>query len=160
MSSSSTSLRPCSSAGTLPGSMSFSAEYNRHGFLSPRLHLEQVNICSRKVDSGHASLQTTVIVTQVFLEAMEGCHLFLSPLSVIQTVIFRVSPSAIKQTFVSLGCKDGLPLISSSGVGVPSRLGSAVRFHSFRWAFALALQRCSFSADSQPDFLFLTSFLS
>ena len=147
MSSSSTSLRPCSSAGTLPGSMSFSAEYNRHGFLS-RLHLEQVNICSREGDSGHASLQTTVIVTQVFLEAMEGCQL-----SVMQTVIFRVSPSAIVQIFVSLGCKDGLPLISSSGVGVPSRLGSAVSFHSFRWAFALALQRCSFSADSQPDVL-------
>ena len=159
MSSSSTSLRPCSSAGTLPGSMSFSAEYNRHGF-SSRLHLEQVNICSREVDSGHASLQTTVIVTQVFLEAMEGCHLFLSPLSVMQTVIFRVSPSAIVQIFVSLGCKDGLPLISSSGVGVPSRLGSAVSFHSFRWAFALALQRCSFSADSQPDVLFLAGFLS
>ena len=39
MSSSFTSLRPCSSAGTLPGSMPLSAEYNRHGFLS-RLHFE------------------------------------------------------------------------------------------------------------------------
>ena len=54
ISSSSTSLRPCSSAGTLPGSMSFSAEYNRHGFFS-RLHLEQVNKSSRSTHSGHAS---------------------------------------------------------------------------------------------------------
>ena len=62
---------------------------------------------------------------------------------------FRVSPSAVVQVFVSLGYKDGLPLISSAGVGVPSGLSSSVSFHSFRWAFALALQPCSFSSGSQ-----------
>ena len=43
-----------------------------------------------------------MIVAQVFLEAMEGCHLFLSPLFVMQTEIFRVSPSAVVQVFVGL----------------------------------------------------------
>ena len=87
---------------------------------------------------------------------MEGCHLFLRPLFVMQTVIF--SPSAVVQAFVSSGCKDRLPLISSSGVGVPSRLCSSVSFHSFRRAFALALQRCSFASGFQPVFLFLAGF--
>ena len=100
-----------------------------------------------------------MIVAQVFLEAMEGCHLFLSPFFVMQTTVFRVSPSAIVQIFVWPGCKDGLPLISSSGVGSPSRLSSSVSFHSFRRAFAPALQRCSFSSSSQPELLFLAGFL-
>ena len=100
-----------------------------------------------------------MIVAQVFLEAMEGCHLFLSPFFVMQTRVFRVSPSAIVQIFVWPGCKDGLPLISSSGVGSPSRLSSSVSFHSFRRAFAPALQRCSFSSSSQPELLFLAGFL-
>ena len=91
-----------------------------------------------------------MIVAQVFLEAMEGCNLFLSPFFVIQTRVFRVSPSTIVQIFVSPGCKNGLPLISSSGVGSPSRLSSSVSFHSFRRAFGPALQRCSFSSSSQP----------
>ena len=72
----------------------------------------------------------------------------------VQTRVFRVSPSAIVQIFVSPGCKDGLPLISSSGVGSPSRLSS------FRRAFAPALQRCSFSSGSQPELLFLAGFTS
>ena len=97
-----------------------------------------------------------MIVTQVFLEAMEGCHLFLSPLFVMQTGIF--CPSAIVQIFVSPGCKDGLTLIPSSGVGGPSQLSSSVSFHSFRRAFASALQRCSFSSGSQPELLFLAAF--
>ena len=100
-----------------------------------------------------------MIVAQVFLEAMEGCHLFLSPFFVMQTRVFRVSPSTIVQIFVSPGCKNGLPLISSSGVGSPSRLSSSVSFHSFRRAFAPALQRCSFSSSSQPELLFLAGFL-
>ena len=100
-----------------------------------------------------------MIVAQVFLEAMEGCHLFLSPFFVMQTRVFRVSPSAIVQISVWPGCKDGLPLISSSGVGSPSRLSSSVSFHSFRRAFAPALQRCSFSSSSQPELLFLAGFL-
>ena len=76
-----------------------------------------------------------------------------------QTRVFRVSPSTIVQIFVSPGCKNGLPLISSSGVGSPSRLSSSVSFHSFRRAFAPALQRCSFSSSSQPELLFLAGFL-
>ena len=100
-----------------------------------------------------------MIVAQVFLEAMEGCHLFLSPFFVMQTRVFRVTPSTIVQIFVSPGCKNGLPLISSSGVGSPSRLSSSVSFHSFRRAFAPALQRCSFSSSSQPELLFLAGFL-
>ena len=100
-----------------------------------------------------------MLVAQVFLEAMEGCHLFLSPFFVMQTRVFRVSPSTIVQIFVSPGCKNGLPLISSSGVGSPSRLSSSVSFHSFRRAFAPALQRCSFSSSSQPELLFLAGFL-
>ena len=95
-----------------------------------------------------------MIVAQVFLEAMEGCHLFLSPFFVMQTRVFRVNPSTIVQIFVSPGSKDGLPLISSSGVGSPSRLSSSVSFHSFRRA-----QRCSFSSSSQPELLFLAGFL-
>ena len=46
MSSFSTSLRPCSSAGTLPGSRRCWQNIYRHGFLS-RLHLKQVNKSSR-----------------------------------------------------------------------------------------------------------------
>ena len=96
-----------------------------------------------------------MIVAQVFLEAMEGCHLFLSPFFVMQTAIFRVSPSAVVQVSVSSGCKDGLPLISSAVIGVPSGLGSSVSFHSpasglLFWRFnaarsRLALNRSSFS---------------
>ena len=100
-----------------------------------------------------------MIVAQVFLEAMEGYHLFLSPFFVMQTRVFRVSPSTIGQIFVSPGCKDGLPLISSSGVGSPSRLSSSVSFHSFRRAFAPALQRCPFSHGSQALFSVLGTFV-
>ena len=46
ISSFSTSLRPCSSAGTLPGSCRCLQNIYRHGFLS-RLHLKQVNKSSR-----------------------------------------------------------------------------------------------------------------
>ena len=46
MSSFSTSLRPCSSAGTLSGSCRCWQNINRHGFLS-RLHPKQVNKSSR-----------------------------------------------------------------------------------------------------------------
>ena len=101
-----------------------------------------------------------MIVAQVFLEAMEGCHLFLSPFFVMQTAIFRVSPSAVVQVSVSSGCKDGLPLISSAVIGVPSGLGSSVSFHSPQRAFALAFQRCSFSSGSQTELLFLAGFTS
>ena len=78
----------------------------------------------------------------------------------IQTAIFRVSPSAVVQVSVSSGCKDGLPLISSAVIGVPSGLGSSVSFHSPQRAFALALERCSFSSGSQPVLLFLAGFTS
>ena len=101
-----------------------------------------------------------MIVAQVFLEAMEGCHFFLSPFFVMQTAICMVSPSAVVQVSVSSGCKDGLPLISSAVIGVPSGLMSSVSFHSPQRAFVLALQRCSFSSGSQPDLLFLASFTS
>ena len=101
-----------------------------------------------------------MIVAQVFLEAMEGCHLFLSPFFVMQTAIFRVSPSAVVQVSVSSGCKDGVPLISSAVIGVPSGLGSSVSFHSPQRAFALALQCCSFSSCSEPELLFLAGFTS
>ena len=99
-----------------------------------------------------------MIVAQVFLEAMEGCHLFLSPFFVMQTAIFRVSPSAVVQVSVSSGCKDGLPLISSAVIGVSSGLGSSVSFHSPQRAGSL--QRCSFSSGSQPELLFLAGFTS
>ena len=98
-----------------------------------------------------------MIVAQAFLEAMEGCHLFLSPFFVMQTAIFRVSPSAVVQVSVSSGCKDGLPLISSAVIGVPSGLGSSVSFHSPQRAGSL--QRCPFSLGSQELFSFLGTFV-
>ena len=75
-----------------------------------------------------------------------------------QTAIFRVSPSAVVQVSVSSGCKDGLPLISSAVIGVPSGLGSSVSFHSPQRTGSL--QRCSFSSGSQPELLFLAGFTS
>ena len=43
---------------------------------------------------------------------------------------------------VSPGCKDGLPLILSAGFRNPFGIGLVGSgFHSFRWAFALALQK-------------------
>ena len=47
----------------------------------------------------------TMIVAQVFLEAMEGCHLLLGPLFVMQTAIFRVCPSAVVQIFAAVCLK-------------------------------------------------------
>ena len=75
-------------------------------------------------------------MTQVFLEAMEGCHLFLSPLFVMQTGIFQGRQP------ISPGLQRWPPPISSAGVGVPSRLGSPISFHSFR--SRRALNRISF----------------
>ena len=70
-----------------------------------------------------------MIVAQVFLEAMEGCHLFLSPFFVMQTRVFRVNPSTIVQIFVSPGCKDGLPLIWLPRPPSPSEPPSRLRRH-------------------------------
>ena len=141
--------------------MSFSAEYNRHGFLS-RLHLEQVNKSSRAADSGHAS---TLICKRHndsgagFPRSDGRLPSLPEPILRDATRVFRVSRSTNVQIFVSPGCKNGLPLISSSGVGSPSRLSSSVSFHSSRRAFGPALQRCSFSSSSQPEFLLLAGFL-
>ena len=71
----------------------------------------------------------TIIVAQVFLETMEGCHLFLSPFFVMQTRVFRDSPSAIVQIFVSPGGKDGLPLVSLTRL-TAARLRSSARSRS------------------------------
>ena len=72
-------------------------------------------------------------MTQVFLEEMEGCHLFLSPPFVMHSGI-RGSTKTFR--------KDDLPLILSAGFRNPFGIGLVGSgFHSFRWAFALALQK-------------------
>ena len=128
--------------------MSLSEEYNRHGFLS-RFNLEQVNICcdwaARLKWRPCFFANDTMIVAQVFLEAMEGCLLFLSPLFVMQTVIF--SPSAVVQAFVSSGFKDRLPSpVSESLRDLARRLVSTPSGGLSLWRFnAARSRRCSFS---------------
>ena len=58
-----------------------------------------------------------MIVAQVFLEAMEGCHLLLGPLFVMQTAIFRVCPSAVVQIFAAVCFKESRSLVPSAIVG-------------------------------------------
>ena len=115
--SSSTSLRPFSSPGTLPGSChcpGWSGSRQQPCFFT----------------------NETMITTQVFLEEMEGCHLFLSPPFVMHSRIRGCTK------LVSPGSKDGLPLILSAGFRNPFGFGLVGSgFHSFRWAFALALQK-------------------
>ena len=58
-----------------------------------------------------------MIVAQVFLEAMEGCHLLLGPLFVMQTAIFGICPSAVVQIFAAVCFKESRPLVPSAIVG-------------------------------------------
>ena len=64
-----------------------------------------------------------------FLEPMEGCYIFLSPVFVIQSVIFRVSPCAVVVWLCRELHQDGCPL--RSDFVVPSRLGSSISFDCF-----------------------------
>ena len=85
-----------------------------------------------------------MIVAQVFLEAMEGCHLLLGPLFVMQTAIFRVCPSAVVQIFVAVCFKESRPLVPSAIVGRLSCFVSSASLDCFRPVLAVALNR-SFS---------------
>ena len=99
-----------------------------------------------------------MIVAQVFLEAMEGCHLLLGPLFVMQTAIFRVCPSAVVQIFAAVCFKESRPLVPSAIVGRLSCFVSSASLDCFRAVLAVALNRCSFSSGSQPKFFFLAAF--
>ena len=99
-----------------------------------------------------------MIVAQVFLEAMEGCHLLLGPLFVMQTAIFRVCPSAVVQIFAAVSFKESRSLVPSAIVGRLSCFVSSASLDCFRPVLAVALNRCSFSSASQPKFFFLAAF--
>ena len=90
-----------------------------------------------------------MIVEQVFLEAMEGCHLLLGPLFVMQTAIFRICPSAVVQIFAAVCFKESRPLVPSAIVGRLSCFVSSASLDCFRPVLAArslrALNRSSFS---------------
>ena len=99
-----------------------------------------------------------MIVAQVFLEAMEGCHLLLGPLFVMQTAIFRICPSAVVQIFAAVCFKESRSLVPSAIVGRLSCFVSSASLDCFRPVLAVALNRCSFSSGAQPKFFFLAAF--
>ena len=129
--SSSTSLRPFSSPGTLPGSChcpGWSGSRQRPCFFT----------------------NETVIMTEVFLEEMEGCHLFLSPPFVMHSGI-----RGFTKTF-RRAAKMASRLSCRRVFGIPSGLDSSVQVSTpsgglSPWHF----KSCSFSSGSQPQFLFL-----
>ena len=100
----------------------------------------------------------TMIVAQVFLEAMEGCHLLLDPLFAMQPAIFRICPSAVVQIFAAVCFKERRPLVPSAIVGRLSCFVSSANLDCFRPVLAVTLNRCSFSSGSQPKFFFLAAF--
>ena len=130
------------------------------GKLLESILVEEWNlIYSRSVrfTSGHAFLPTAQWKAQIFLEPVEGRHLFLSPsLRYVNRHFLGHSthpPPLILRIlwFRRRSFKDGCP--SSAVVGVPSGLVSLVSFHSLH-------QHCSFSSGSQPELLFLAGLTS
>ena len=84
-----------------------------------------------------------MIVAQVFLEAMEGCHILLGPLFVMQTAIFRICPSAVVQIFAAVSFKESRSLVPSAIVGRLSCFVSSASLDCFRPVLAVTLNRCS-----------------
>ena len=139
--------------------MSFSAEYNRHGFLS-RLHLEQKNICCREADGGQLFLCKWHNDSGAGFPRSDG------------RLPYPPGPTLrdANRDF------QGLPIRGCANIrrGVLQRelLARSVGdcrppfvFHFFGQSrlfpagfLAVALNRCSFSSGSQPKFFFLAAF--
>ena len=98
-----------------------------------------------------------MIVAQIFLEAMEGCHLLLGPLFVMQTAIFRVCPSAVVQIFAAVCFKESRSLVPIV-VAIVGRLScfvSSASLDCFRPVLAVAAR--SLRALNRSSF-FLAAF--
>ena len=99
-------------------------------------------------------------MTQVFLEAMEGCHLYLSPFFVIQTGTFWVRTSTF--VLINIGYerrKMAATLIPSAVVSC-LLMGPSGSFDCFRGVHAPTLQCCSFSSGPQSEFILPVGFMS
>ena len=82
---------------------------------------------------------------------MEGCHLLLGPLFVMQTATFRVCPSAVVQIFTAVCFKESRPLVPSAIVGRLSCFASSASLDCFRQVLAVAAR--SLRALNRSSFL-------
>ena len=127
------------------------------------MHLEQVNKSSRAADSGHAS----TLICKRHNDSGAGFPRSDGRLQSLPEPILRDT----NQGFQGQPIRDcanirfaGLQKWPPADFVVGCRKPFAIElvasgFHSFRRAFAPALQRCSLSSSSQPEVLFLAGFL-